>query len=117
MQLKAALPMVGFRSIACIPVKDPVDQGNGGYPWRLDNGYTTVVHLKNTVNKEITAVLQIRYDGGSYNPDEIKLAPYQTVAIDIRRLRDAQQKDIRGGVMPKDVESGQLSWARKRSDR
>ena len=93
-----------------VPVKDPVDQGSGGYPWRLDNGYSTVVHLKNTVDKEITAVLQIRYDGGSYNPDRIKLAPYQTVAIDIRKLRDAQQKDIRGGVMPKDVESGQLSW-------
>src|SRR6266851_5111797 len=93
-----------------VPVKDPVDQGNGGYPWRLDNGYTTVVHLKNTVDKETTAVLQIRYDSGSYNPDRIKLAPYQTVAIDIRTLRDAQQKDIRGGVMPKNIGSGQLSW-------
>jgi hypothetical protein len=36
------------------------------------------------------------------------LGPYQTVAIDIRQLRDAQKKDIRGRVMPKDVES--VSW-------
>ncbi len=93
-----------------VPVKDPSDQGNGGYPWRLDNGYTTVVHLKNTLDKEVTAVVQLRYEGGSYNPDRIKLAAYQTVAIDIRKLRDAQQKDIRGGVMPKDIENGQVAW-------
>jgi len=93
-----------------VPVKDPVGQGNGGYPWRLDNGYTTVVHLKNTLDKEVTALVQLRYEGGSYNPNRIKLAPYQTVAIDIRKLRDAQQKDIRGGVMPTNVESGQIAW-------
>jgi len=93
-----------------VPVKDPVGQGNGGYPWRLDNGYTTVVHLKNTLAKEVTALVQLRYEGGTYNPDRIKLAPYQTVAIDIRKLRDAQQKDIRGGTMPEDIESGQIAW-------
>jgi hypothetical protein len=93
-----------------VPVKDPVGQGNGSYPWRLDNGYTTVVHLKNTLDKNVTAVLQVRYEGGSYNPDRIKLAPHQTVAIDIGQLRDAQKKDLRGGVMPKKVESGQVAW-------
>ncbi len=93
-----------------VPVKDPVGQGDGSYPWRLDNGYATVVHLKNTLGKEVTALVQLRYEGGSYNPDRIKLAPYQTVPIDIRKLRDAQQKDIRGGVMPKDIEDGQVAW-------
>jgi hypothetical protein len=54
--------------------------------------------------------VQLRYEGGTYNPDRIKLAPYQTLAIDIRELRDAQEKDIRGGVMAADVESGQIAW-------
>lgn len=96
-----------------VPVKDPragINRGNGRYPWRLDNGYTTVVHLKNTMDKEVEAAVQIRYEGGSYNPELIKLKPYQTIAIDIRALRDAQQKDVRESVMPEEVESGQVAW-------
>jgi len=97
-------------------VRDPIGKGNGSYPWRLDNGYTTVVHLKNTLDKEVTAILQVRYDGGNYNPDRIKLAPYQTVAIDISQLRDGQNKDIRDGVMPKEMESGQVVWFEEEPD-
>jgi hypothetical protein len=96
-----------------VPIKDPLagmNRVSGSYPWRLDQGYTTVLHLKNTIDKEVTAIVQVRYDGGNYNPELIKLAPYQTVAIDIRELRDAQRKDIRGGVMPNDVTSGQVIW-------
>jgi hypothetical protein len=95
------------------PIKDPLADSfrvSGNYPWRLDEGYNTVVHLKNTTSKEVYAVVQVRYEGGDYNPDKIKLAPYQTVAVDIRRLRDTQEKDIRGGVMPPDVTSGQILW-------
>jgi hypothetical protein len=96
-----------------VPFKDPLagfNRSNGRYPWRLDNGYTTVVHLKNTMNKEVEAAVQIRYEGGSYNPDLIKLKPYQTVAIDIRSLRDSQQQDMRESVLPEEVESGQFAW-------
>lgn len=95
------------------PVKDPLagaNRSNGSYPWRLDNGYSTVLHLKNTTEKEVEAAVQVRYDGGSYNPELVKLAPYQTVAVDIRLLKDDQQEDIRGAVMPKEVESGQVAW-------
>jgi hypothetical protein len=95
------------------PIKDPLAGAfrvSGNYPWRLDEGYNTVVHLKNTINKEAYAIVQIRYDGGDYNPDRIKLEPYQTIALDIRKLRDAQEKDIRGGVMPMDVTNGQIIW-------
>jgi hypothetical protein len=102
-----------------VPVKDPLagaNRGNGSYPWRLDNGYTTVVHLKNTLDKEVMAVVQVRYDEGNYNPDRIKLAPYQTVAIDIRQLRDAQKKDIRNGLIPEEVESGQVVWFEEESE-
>jgi len=40
----------------------------------------------------------VRYDGGTYNPDRVKLVPHQTIAIDLRELRDNQKKDVRGGV-------------------
>lgn len=95
------------------PLKDPLAgmfRVSGNYPWRLDGDYNTVVHLKNTTNKEVYAVAQLRYEGGDYNPDKIKLAPYQTVALDIKKLRDGQAKDIRGGVMPPEVTSGQILW-------
>ena len=97
-----------------VPMKDPLAEmmgvNTGGYPWRLDGGYNTVVHLKNSTAKPVDAIMQIRYDEGNYNPELIKLGPHQTVAVDIRRLRDAQQRDIRGGVMPRDVISGQVKW-------
>jgi hypothetical protein len=96
-----------------VPVKDPLagaGRNEGSYPWRLDNGYTTVVHLKNTTNSAVRAIVQVRYAGGNYNPDRVTLAPFQTVAIDIKGLRDSQLRDIRGGVMPGDIESGQVVW-------
>jgi hypothetical protein len=96
-----------------VPVKDPLagmGRAEGSYPWRLDDGYTTVVHLKNTVNAPVRAIMQVRYAGGNYNPERITLEPFQTLAIDIRALRDRQQKDIRGNLMPPDVESGQVIW-------
>jgi hypothetical protein len=96
-----------------VPIKDPLAgmmRVEGSYPWRLDNGTTTVVHLKNTINQKVEAIVQVRFDGGTYNPERIPLAPYQTVALDIGQMRDAQAPDIRGGVMPREVESGQVVW-------
>jgi hypothetical protein len=96
-----------------VPIKDPLAgmmRGSGGYPWRLDGGHTTVLHLKNTLDKAVYAIVQVRYEGGSYNLERIKMAAYQTVAVDIKRLRDGQEADIRDGVMPVDVESGQVVW-------
>src|SRR5215471_12057434 len=96
-----------------VPVKDPLSgmmRVSGVYPWTLGDGVTSVVHLKNTVNKPVHALVQVRYDGGTYNLERIPLAPFQTIAIDIGALRDAQRMDIRGSVMPADVASGQVIW-------
>jgi hypothetical protein len=96
-----------------VPIKDPLAGMNrvgGSYPWRLDGGYTTVLHLKNTLDKEVHAIVQLRYDGGTYNPGRVKLAPYQTVAVDIRQLRDSQQKDVRGGTIPTGLTGGKVIW-------
>ena len=96
-----------------VPIKDPLAETlrvGGSYPWQLDGGFTTVLHLKNTINKPVFALVQVRYNGGSYNLERLPLQPYQTIAVDIRALRDGQQKDIRDSVMPSDVESGQVVW-------
>jgi hypothetical protein len=96
-----------------VPVKDPLAgmmTVGGSYPWQLAGGTTTVVHLKNTINQKVEAIVQVRYNGGTYNPERIPLQPFQTVALDIGRMRDAQAPDTRGGVMPTAVESGQVEW-------
>jgi len=94
-----------------VPIKDPkAGPSNGGYPWRLDGTYTTVLHLKNTLNKDVSALFKLSYDGGEYNAPPVTMAPYQTIAVDIRKLRDAQRKDLRGNLMPSDVESGKVMW-------
>jgi hypothetical protein len=96
-----------------VPVKDPLAAMmtvGGSYPWQLAGGTTTVVHLKNTINQKVEAIVQVRYNGGTYNPERIPLQPFQTVALDIGRMRDAQAPDIRGGIMPRGVESGQVEW-------
>jgi hypothetical protein len=96
-----------------VPIKDPLAElmrVGGSYPWRLDNGFTTVLHLKNTINQPVFALVQVRYEGGSYNLERLPLAPFQTIAVDIKQLRDSQQKDIRDSVIPKEIEGGQLVW-------
>ncbi|MGH9760356.1 MAG: Ig-like domain-containing protein, partial [Blastocatellia bacterium] len=96
-----------------VPVKDPLagtNRVNGDYPWRLDNGFKTIVHIKNVLDTPAHAEVQIRYDGGTYNPELISLQPHQTIDLDIGAIRDARQPDIRGSVMPKDIVSGQLIW-------
>jgi hypothetical protein len=96
-----------------VPIKDPLAElmrVGGSYPWRLDGGFTTVLHLKNTINKPVFALVQVRYAGGSYNLERLPLEPFQTIAVDLRALRDDQQPDIRGDLMPKAVEGGQLVW-------
>jgi hypothetical protein len=103
-----------------VPIKDPQSgmmRGSGGYPWRLDGGHTTVVHLKNTVDRAVHALVQVRYEGGTYNLERIKVGAYQSVAVDIKRLRDAQERDTRGGVMPVNVEGGQAVWFEEETGR
>jgi hypothetical protein len=94
-----------------VPIKDPEGgPSNGSYPWRLDAGYSTVLHLKNTLDKEVTAIYRLIYEDGEYNPAPVKLAPQQTIAVDIRKLRDGQEKDLRGAIMPNNVETGKIIW-------
>jgi hypothetical protein len=96
-----------------VPVKDPLagmKRVSGVYPWQLSDDYSTVLHLKNTVDKPVYAIVQLRFEGGTYNLERIKLAPYQTVAVDLKQLQDSQQQDIRAAVLPKEVTSGQLIW-------
>jgi uncharacterized protein YjdB len=60
--------------------------------------------------KEVWAIVQFRFAGGSYNPDRVHLAPFQTVALDVQKLKDSEQRDIRKQVFPKGATHGQVVW-------
>jgi hypothetical protein len=87
-----------------------MNRNTGSYPFRLDGGYNTVLHLKNTTDKVVYAAVQIRYEGGDYNPNQIKLEPFQTVAVDIKQFQTSQAADIRSKTLPANVTSGKVIW-------
>jgi hypothetical protein len=99
-----------------VPIKDPSAIGEwpqAVYPWTLENGVTTTLHLKNFTEAEELAQVDIRFAGGVYSPKMLVLEPHQTMAIDIRKLRDSQTPDEYGHVIPNDVTHGQLWWGSK----
>jgi len=88
----------------------PTFVGTGAHPFHLDGDYQAVVHLKNLAAEITTAIVQIRYDGGEFSPELVRLEPGQSVSIDVRRLRDSRAKDVHGHQIPIDVTSGQVQW-------
>ncbi len=96
-----------------VPVKDP-DAMNAMmesiYPWTVENGTLTVLHLKNTANKTLEAGVLIRFDGGVYHPDKFELQPYETIALDIQKLKDSKKPDVLGHIFPSSATHGQLDW-------
>jgi hypothetical protein len=88
--------------------------GVGNYPFDLSGDTQAVVHLKNLGTEPTTAFLQVLYDGGEFSPELIRLKPGQTVAIDIRHLRDAQTPDIHGHKLPTNLTQGQVKWSQHR---
>jgi hypothetical protein len=97
-----------------IPIKDPEGMDEtmtGVYPWTLDKGTNTVVHLKNTTGDSVNAMMTFLFPGGAtYAVDLIALKPYQSVAIDVQKLKDSQKKDRLGHVFPAAATYGQVQW-------
>jgi hypothetical protein len=99
-----------------VPLKDPRSVRNvgGNYPWRLDGDNRAVAHLKNidpmTDGSPREFALMITTAAGKYSfPVQLTQAG-ETVAIDIRKLRDEQIKDNHGNVIPLHITEGQIEW-------
>lgn len=96
------------------PLKDPLagfGRVGGSYPFRLDGSYNTTLYLKNFTPEEVWAIVQIRIDGGmNYQPERVRIAPFQTIALDVKQIRDTEIKDMKNVRMPKAGLYGKVMW-------
>src|SRR5262245_41200571 len=99
--------------VFALPMKDPQGglSSTGGYPWFINETSSTVVFIKNVTNEQQDFMLNIIYPGGQWSSNVRSLAPRQTFALDVRKLRDSQEKGADGSVFPPDASSGHVSWS------
>ncbi len=95
-----------------VPMGDPYAQSSstGGYPWRIEETSSTFAYIKNTTDIEKEYVAALTWEGGTYMIGLKKIAPRQTVQIDVKKLRDTQTPDTRGITIPQNINSGQIKW-------
>jgi hypothetical protein len=96
-----------------VPMWDIAAQrsSTGGYPWSIEGETSTFVYIKNVTDRPQEYTLQINFAGGVYATGLKKVAPGQTVALDVRALRDGQIPDAQGQVLPPDAARGQIQWS------
>jgi hypothetical protein len=99
--------------VFALPMKDPQGglSSTGGYPWFIKDTSSTVVFIKNVTNEPQEYILNIIYPGGRWWTNVRTLAPSQTYALDVRKLRDTQEKGAEESVIPLDATSGHVSWS------
>ncbi len=107
-----------------VPLVDPQSQksSTGGYPWRnivdpstqVDS--KTIFYLKNVTQDTHSFSLEVGFSGGAWTTGLQSVAPGQTFALDIRKLRDDQVMDPRGNIIPAAAKRGQLNWSIREVD-
>lgn len=111
----AAAHSVSFdgNHVFTLPMKDPQGgmSSTGGYPWFINHTASTVVFIKNVTTQPQQFHLTIAYQGGKWGSNLQTLAPGQTYLLDVKKVRDAQQKDAVGKVIPADASSGHVAWS------
>lgn len=109
---------VGGNQLFRVPVWDVQAQksGTGGYPWRIQGYSSTYVYLKNTTDQPQEYTFQLSFDGGFYVLGVKSIAPRQTLAMDVRALRDEQVPDVYGNTIPLGAKRGQIMWSVRGGD-
>ncbi len=99
--------------VFALPLKDPQGgmSSTGGYPWFINEKGSTVVFIKNTTEKPQKFHLDVVHSGGRWGSNLRTLAPGQTFALDVRAVRDSQEKGSGGNAIPLDVTVGHVSWS------
>lgn len=98
------------------PLRDPKSPSldGGSYPFRIDGDNLAVIHLKNidsvAGNGPRLCEVHLRFDGLDYTLPAQRVGAGETLAIDIKRLRDEQIPDGSGNLIPLDAAKGQVTW-------
>jgi hypothetical protein len=88
----------------------PTEHFGGSNPFYLAGDFTSTTYIKNTGNSVGHIIASIQYQGGRYMIGEKQIDPGETLAIDIRKLRDGQVPDQNGQRLPRDLVLGQINW-------
>ncbi|MGI8835772.1 MAG: hypothetical protein ACR2H4_03940 [Pyrinomonadaceae bacterium] len=96
-----------------VPLVDAKAQSSstGKYPWSIEDSASTFVYLKNTTDHPQKYQLQINYEGGAYALGIKTIEAGQTMALDLRALRDNQVPDESGHTIPLKATQGQVFWS------
>ncbi|MDW8217045.1 MAG: hypothetical protein RML57_05530 [Acidobacteriota bacterium] len=96
-----------------VPLLDAetIPSATGSYPWRVTATENTTVYLKNATDRALSYHASLNFPGGQYALGRRMIGAHQTVAIDVRALRDAQTPDATGNVIPREATSGQFLWS------
>jgi hypothetical protein len=99
--------------VSRVPMWDPLRQhtATGGYPWLIEDTSATKNYIKNITDRPQKYVaFFIWEDNGMYMLGQKELAPYQTIEIDVKDLRDRQVPDEEGNTIPINMSRGQFQW-------
>ena len=79
----------------------------------MDSDTESILFLTNESSKPARIGFQITANGsGPYFLTKLQLNPHETRVIDLRKLRDAQQPDLRGNTVPASASDGSVIWVR-----
>jgi hypothetical protein len=99
------------RSVPFIDSSDPAAL-TGGYHWRIDGEYTSVISVTNVGATRSAIAGFIRPNGGKdFKIGTRYLEPSETVIFNIKNLRDEQVSDSNGIKLPKAAIAGQFEWS------
>jgi hypothetical protein len=85
--------------------------GTGGYPWFIEGDSSTFVYIKNVTDKEQQYTFSLTYEGGDYSLGLKSIKGSETVAFDLRAMRDNQVPEERGQTIPLDAKRGKIVWS------
>lgn len=94
-----------------------VNEGNGyagslSSHWGFDEKLDFLVFLTNMGDKECPVGFRLKVGSVVYYLTDLKLMPHETKVINLRKLRDRQQPDFRGNLIPASATQGTLSFIR-----
>jgi hypothetical protein len=87
-------------------------RGSGANPWHLDSETESIVFLTDESDKPTRVGFSITSGGVHYYLSTLRLAAHETRAIDLRKLRDAQQPDFKKNLIPAGATDGSVNWIR-----